>query len=87
MKPKADRTADARPGPARVRLGQAVTVARGVSVLAYRGKDGTLVIEIEGADAHRGENATGPVLRVYLNDGVIFANPPYPIRSPRDPHS
>ena len=84
---KRNRRADARPEPAGVRLGQTVPLAPGVSVIAYRGKDGTLVIEIEGADARRGENNAGPVLRVYLNDGVIFENPPYAVRSSRAPHS
>jgi hypothetical protein len=63
--------------PPRVRMGQSVTVARGVEVVAYRGKDGTLVVEIDGSDGLRGENEQGPVLRVYLNDGAIFENPPH----------
>jgi len=63
--------------PARVRMGQSVTVARGLDVVAYRSKDGTLVLEIDGSDVLRGENERGPVLRVYLNDGPIFENPPY----------
>jgi hypothetical protein len=59
-------------------MGQSVTVARGVSVVAHRSpKDGTLVLEIDGADALRGENDDGPVMRVYLNDAPIFENPPY----------
>jgi hypothetical protein len=61
--------------PTRLRMGQSVIVARGVCVVAYRGKDGTLVLEIDGADALRDENQHGPVLRVYLNDGLIFDNP------------
>ena len=63
--------------PARVRMGHSVTVARGVEVVAYRSKDGTLVLEIDGSDALHGENERGPVMRVYLNDGPIFENPPY----------
>ena len=62
---------------ARVRMGRPVMVAPGVSVLTYRATDGALVIEIEGADRVRGEDVGGPVMRVYLNDGPIFQNPPY----------
>ncbi len=62
---------------ARVRMGRPVMVAPGVCVLTYRATDGTLVLEIEGADRVRGEDAGGPVMRVYLNDGPIFQNPPY----------
>ena len=61
----------------RLRPGDEVEVAQGVSVIAYRGKDGTLVLEIDGADARNGENEGGPVLRVYLNDAAIYENPPY----------
>jgi hypothetical protein len=63
---------------ARARLGQVVAVGRDLEIVVYRSpEDGTLVVEIDGSDGARGENANGPVMRVYLNDGPIFENPPY----------
>ena len=62
----------------RVPMGQAVTIVPGLSIVVYRSrKDRTLVLEIDGCDALRGENELGPILRVYLNDAPIFENPPY----------
>ena len=38
--------------------------------------DGTTVVWIDTPDLP--EDDKGPVIRVYLNDEVIFENPPYP---------
>ena len=53
-------------------------VAFGLDVEVERSeKDGTLVIHILGEDNVNGENACGPVLRIYLNDDPIYENPVY----------
>ena len=40
----------------------------------YRSEiDGCIVVEIDTSDMP--ENDKGPIVRVYLNDGVIFENP------------
>lgn len=62
----------------RVKQGTTIQIARGVTALAYRGSDGTLVVEIEGADVVHGENAGGPRMRIYLNDAPVYENPAHP---------
>ena len=42
---------------------------------AYIGTDGVLVVHIETRD--EAENEKGPLIRVYLNDGEIYENPPF----------
>ena len=41
--------------------------------------DGTLVIQIDTPDID--EDINGPMIRVYLNDDVLFENPPYPVEN------
>ena len=41
--------------------------------------DGTMVVEIWTKDTD--EDAKGPKIRVYLNDDVLFENPPYPVEN------
>jgi len=42
--------------------------------------DGTMVVEIwTNPDADTDPN--GPKIRVYLNDDVLFENPPYPVEN------
>jgi hypothetical protein len=38
-------------------------------------EDGTLVLAVE---TRLEEDENGPKIRVYLNDEVVFENPPYP---------
>ena len=42
----------------------------------YRGRDGTLVVHIDTGGVP--ENEKGPMIRVYLNDDPLFANPDLP---------
>lgn len=44
----------------------------------YSDVDGTLVVEIE--TERYLEDDEGPLLRVWLNDGCIYENPPFPGR-------
>jgi hypothetical protein len=39
--------------------------------------DGTIVVEIL-TNGEIEENENGPKVRIYLNDEVLFENPPYP---------
>ena len=42
--------------------------------------DGTMVVEIwTNSDADT--DANGPKIRVYLNDDVLFENPPFPVEN------
>jgi len=41
----------------------------------YRAQDGTPVVHIE--TPRLSENSRGPICRVYLNDGVLYENPPF----------
>ena len=47
----------------------------------YKSKiDGTMVVEIwTNSDADT--DANGPKIRVYLNNDVLFENPPYPMEN------
>lgn len=47
-----------------------------VEVEVYFGEDGTPVIEIDTPGIR--EDGGGPICRVYLNDGEIYENPPFP---------
>jgi hypothetical protein len=50
----------------------------GLAFVVYKSDaDGTLVVHIDTGKAVE-ENERGPMIRVYLNDGWIFENPPYP---------
>lgn len=56
----------------------------GLSVTIARSEvDGVLVVFIDGADGYDAdgnggrEDEHGPILRVHLNDGPIYANPPF----------
>ena len=42
--------------------------------------DGTMVVEVETKETME-ENENGPKIRVYLNDDVLFENPPYPVEN------
>lgn len=42
----------------------------------YANADGVPIVHIDTDKL--GENEKGPVCRIYLNDGVIYENPPYP---------
>ena len=42
--------------------------------------DGTIVVEVLTNEKVE-ENADGPKIRVYLNDDVLFENPPYPVEN------
>lgn len=44
-------------------------------VSAETGKDGTPVIFIDAPELSDNEN--GPICRIYLNDGILWANPDY----------
>jgi hypothetical protein len=46
-----------------------------IEFLIYYGLDGTLVVELSTSNMEEDKN--GPVIRVYLNDGPIYENPPY----------
>lgn len=40
-------------------------------------EDGTLVVHVDTEGLQ--ENAEGPIMRLYVNDGeAVYANPPYP---------
>ena len=41
--------------------------------------DGTIVVEIWTEDMD--EDINGPFVRVYLNDGILFENPPCPVEN------
>lgn len=48
----------------------------GVEVTISRSpKDGTVVVEIDTPQVP--ETSAGPEIRVYLNDGCLFENPPF----------
>ena len=42
--------------------------------------DGTIVVEILTNEEIE-ENENGPKVRIYLNDEVLFENPPYPVEN------
>ena len=42
--------------------------------------DGTIVVEILTNEEIE-ENENGPKVRIYLNDEVLFENPPYPMEN------
>ena len=42
--------------------------------------DGTLLVEILTNEEIE-ENENGPKVRIYLNDEVLFENPPYPMEN------
>lgn len=49
----------------------------GVEITIYQSEaDGTVVVEIDTPGLP--EDSDGPRIRVNLNDGAIFENPPYP---------
>ncbi len=64
--------------------GGSVELAPGLRAYVYRAEsDGTLVVELVGEDSAAPEDANGPKLRVYLNEGILFENPAFP-GSPED---
>lgn len=47
------------------------------TVSAYQSPDDdTLIVEVDTPEVP--ENEKGPIMRIYLNDGPIYENPPYP---------
>ena len=49
------------------------TELKGINVTAYASLiDGTLVVELDTTNLS--ENSNGPVIAVYLNDGLLFEN-------------
>jgi hypothetical protein len=55
-----------------------ITFPCGVRVHAYRSPlDGTIVVHIDTPPEE--ENTEGPLVRIYLNDSVLFENPVFPM--------
>jgi len=51
--------------------------AHGLKVFVYRSpEDDTPVIQIDTPGT--GENEVGPLFRLYVNDALVYENPPYP---------
>ena len=56
-------------------LEKAQQLLDGLSFDVYEAaSDGTLVIHVD-TDEEREENEQGPMLRLYLNDGLVWGNP------------
>ena len=59
------------------RVNAAIEEPRGIKVeITVSEQDGTPVVQIDTPDLP--EDTSGPKIRVYLNDGTLYENPPYP---------